>query len=1596
VGRKHLDSMSEGLTQLRTLVLPFVLFALASAATASSASGACANEAVRTGLSAALPDCRAYELVTPPDTNGRRVGAVRTFGTPPTKDLFPTELASPLRDSVLYGAYSSPLLHPDGATGVADVYEAVRGAGGWKTVRRVSPPGPEARQAVPGGASADHRYALSTVEGTLNKLALGGPTSYLTKPDGTLELVGRGPLGDEPFAHARWISGTGDHVIFVTGHSPAGQSPWCSEAGSNCEVRKLEPKAPPTGTGAVYARAVSGLAQVVSLLPGDATPAEGDQTFFQGASKDGTTVAFKINGTLYVRVPDEGDGETLKVTDGASTYAGMSDDGSYLFYLVAGNIHRFDTATEGDDQVGVTGDAVVSNISGDGSHVYFISESEINGAGSAGEPNLFVWSGSTPQYIATIDPSDLVKTSGDELDFAALGRWTSRAINASLEESGPGAEASRTNPDGSVYVFESRAQLTSADDDARVEIYRYDDTDKSLQCLSCSTTGSSPADARLQNLTLTGIPTVIHNVTDDGDRVLFETKEALLDRDIDGGVNDIYQWTRQESGESVLDLISSGRSTEYPLLEGAGSPSVPSANVLLSATPDGRDVVFLSQDALVPGAPEGGTAAIYDARIGGGFPVPPAPSICVEDGCRPSQGTAPALAAPASELSTGRNVRGRKQRPCHKRSRGKKPKRCGKRQGSHRRAAHGSAAVNQRESAGRISSPIESSVETSVATEPDGGVSTLAEPVTAAGPFDEFGIDSVSASASTTAAGAHPDFKTMISLNHLINESTNRPEANARTEEIQVTLPPGLVGHLSSIPRCKTGQMVAFGNCPVESQVGLAKVNATLVGEGTFPIYSLEPPHPQDEVARFGMFVVAYTIFLDVNVRTAGDFGVTATVHSSPGLTELVGAETIFWGNPADHSHDAQRFTSLEALQCNTGTACKAPGGKRESKLDPNSTVFMTNPSACQKQSVGFAAKSYQLPGKIFTAAAPLAATTGCTDLPFDPSFTAEPTNRTAGAPAGLKTTLHLPQVEDPDGKGTATMKEARVTLPAGMQIAAGAADGLQGCSEDQVGLHQEVNAACPDASKLGTARIVSPALAQPLQGVLYQRTPIPGRQFGLWLVTDDLGLHVKLPGDIEPDPDTGQLTVVFSDLPQVPVEEISLNIWGGPRAPLQNPASCGTYATSYTFTPHSNDPAVAGQSQMTIDQGCNQFFSPRLHAGVTKPIAGKFSPLIVDLSQGEEEQPLRGFELKLPDGELAKLKGVPLCPEEQTAAGDCPEASKIGHLTAAAGPGPSPLWIPQPGKAPTAVYLAGPYQGVPFSILTVVPAQAGPFDLGKVVVRSGLELDPESAQAVVKADPLPQFFEGVGLTYRRLHVVIDRPHFALNPTDCSQMKVAAEAHSTLGATSTPTSRFQLGGCKRLGFKPTISLKLKGGTERSNYPSLTATVKARRGDANIGKVSVALPHSEFLAQEHIATICTRKRFAADNCPKGSVYGMAKAWTPLLAKPLEGPVYLRSSDNPLPDLVAALDGELEVNLIGRIDSKNQGIRTNFDSVPDAPITKFVLRMRGGKKSLLVNSTDVCRVSHRALVAMRAQNGRRLGLRPLLESSGCQKKLPKKKR
>ncbi len=1571
-------------SRYRTAVAQLILVALISTAFClslfpSGASGACVNESLRIGPSATLPDCRAYELVTPPNADGRQFRDLEFIGS---KDVFPTEMAAPDGESFLFSTRGSSLLAPEGGGGNAenDVYESRRQPGGWQAGNYLSPKPYEAILPEVGGVSADHSYLFVHVGpvGPVNKevgefgtLYEGGDATYLGDTEGHFELLGIGTLGTEKLAQGRYIGPGGHHVLFTTGKLSS-ESAWCEIAiskGRPCPVKQLEPDAPPSGTGAIYDRAADGTTNVVSLLPGNEPLKAGEEPIFQGVSADGRVVAFKVAATLYVRIDNA---TTLKVTEAITDFGGLSEDGHFLFYVTGGNIHRFDTETKADVQLNSSADGEMVNAAADGSHVYFVSKQQLDGSqGTVGKPNLYVWSEGVLHYVATVDQEDLEGST-------ALTAW----VKAVSPQGGPGLASSRLSGDGRVLVFESQAQLTSYANAGHTEIYRFDDEEEGLQCVSCNPSGvPASADARLQNLTVVGAVMVIHNLSDDGSNVVFETDEALVEADTDG-INDIYEGHQPAGGGAPeVSLITSGKSKAYGLLEDALAP-----NSIFGVSADGTDIFFSSQDELTSAAGVEGVPAIFDARVGGGVPEPQAPIACTEEGCRPPVTPPPSLGGFASSAIQGAgNVSPKKKRKRgHEKKKKSRHRRCQK-QGINRKCkkSRGAARVSlASEDAGATvlgTAAAPQALPRSVGSTPTGIASTSIEAQASGAVFDQFGIKAVAAAVSTPVAAGHPDFLTNLEM--------NPPSAifSSKTKDVAFNLPPGLYGNPNLTPRCSTGDFLG-AECPVDSQVGVTKL---VLGQGQHlahvitPVYNLKPPHPDVEIARFGVLAAVLPVFIDVSVRTAGDYGVTATIHNAPSVEPLFGAETTLWGNPADPSHDELRMTVQEANEC--GTACHAPGGKRPSGLSP--IAFMTNPSTCQQGEVGFSATSYQLPGQLFSKSAQImpGPFTECQGLPFAPSFSAEPTSHRAGAPTGLKTALKLPQATDPAVRSTATMREARVSLPKGMGISSSAADGLAACSDEQVHFHEELDAGCPDASKLGTATIASPALPHPLEGTLYQRSPGgKGHLFRIWLVSDDVGLHIKIPGEVEADQATGELTAVFSELPQVPVEEIDFDIWGGPRAPLKNPDSCGTYQTAFSFRSHSDDPPVSGQTPMTITEGCGlRGFDPKLQGGVTNPKAGAFSPFVLDLVRDDSDQELGGFEVTLPKGLLAKLKGVSLCPDAQAGDGGCPGDSRIGSLIAAAGAGPEPLWLPQPGKSQPSVYLAGPYKGAPYSVVSVVPAEAGPFDLGNVVVRSAVVVDPETGVATVKTDPLPQFVEGVPVVYRRLHVLIDRPEFMLNPTKCSELALSSSVFSAEGAVAHPSERFQVDGCRELAFKPKLSFTLKGGTERGDYPALRATLRARKGDANLGRVSVTLPHSEFLAQEHIVTICTRPRFAAHTCPKGSVYGRATAWTPLLSEPLKGPVYLRSNpSHELPDLVMDLRGQIEVAVAGRIDSFHQGIRATFETVPDAPISKFVLRMRGGKKSLLTNSTNTCTRKHRARVSLRAQNGRTVNLKPVL--------------
>jgi hypothetical protein len=618
----------------------------------------------------------------------------------------------------------------------------------------------------------------------------------------------------------------------------------------------------------------------------------------------------------------------------------------------------------------------------------------------------------------------------------------------------------------------------------------------------------------------------------------------------------------------------------------------------------------------------------------------------------------------------------------------------------------------------------------------------------------------------------------------------------------------------------------------------------------------------------------------------------------------------------------------------------------------------------------------------------------------------------------------------------SAHLKDTTVVLPEGLVINPSVANGLAACDENQIGLigtgfgspnpihFTKTPQSCPNASKVGTVKVTTPLLDHKLEGALYIAKPFDnpfGSFMALYLVVENeqSGIVAKLAGKVTPDPQTGRLTTTFLENPQLPLEDIELTLFGGPKAALKTPLTCGTYTTETSLVPwstpegqtvHPTDAfqtsVAAGGSGPCPASEADAPSKPSFDAGTIAPAAGAYSPFVLKLTRQDGTQRIKQIDTTLPKGLTGKLAGIPYCPESalsqaktreapgkgalEQSSPSCPAASEIGTVTVGAGAGVTPYYAS--GRA----YLAGPYEGAPLSMAIVTPAVAGPFDLGAVLVRTPLYVNPESAQIHAISDPLPQIIEGVPLDIRSISLRLDRPSFTINPTSCEPMQVGGSLLSPPGSATSLASPFQVGGCRSLKFAPKLNIQLKGGTKRGRFPALKAVLTYPQGSgyANTASAQVTLPHSEFLENAHFKTICTRIQFAADACPAGSIYGKAKAITPLLDRPLEGPVYLRSSNHTLPDLVIALRGQVNADLVGRVDTGSTGgIRTTFENTPDAPVSKVILQMQGGKKGLLVNSENICRKEQRAIADLTAQNGKVSETKPLIRNS-CKGKAKKK--
>ena len=921
--------------------------------------------------------------------------------------------------------------------------------------------------------------------------------------------------------------------------------------------------------------------------------------------------------------------------------------------------------------------------------------------------------------------------------------------------------------------------------------------------------------------------------------------------------------------------------------------------------------------------------------------------------------------------------------------------------------------------------------------EPAEGISQnqASDPGAAKAGFEEFKAELTGADGQpVTAAGSHPyQYTTSFGVNVVPTPAGSVASfvpAEGDLKQVEVALPLGLAGNPMAVGRCTTQQFTnhhsvfspfrenfaGANECPESSVVGLALVEV-LEGENFFslrPMYNLIPPKGMP--AQLGFDVNNGPIYINTKIRSEGDYGISGYLQNVTEAKRISAARIMIWGTPWEASHDRVR-----GLCATSWETCPIEG---EGPARP----FLRAPSRCGNPlttTMSFTTWAQPVTGASEPSVSPAMA--GCAAPPFTPSIEAKPSTNAADSPAGLHFDLHLPQAEneDPEGLGEADLRDVTVRLPKGLAVNPASADGRESCSPTQVGLKTPVGqespihfssepASCPDAAKVGTVQAKVPALDHPIKGSVYlaaqEDNPFKSL-IALYIVLEDeqTGVVVKQAARVSPDPQTGQLTTTVSEVPQVPFEDFKFDFFEGARAPLRTPIGCGKYTTTSAMTPWSapEGASTAPTDSFEVSSGpqgpCpSGALDPKLSAGFASTTAATYSPFSIRLTRADGTGEFAGLTTTPPLGFTARLAGIPYCSQaaidqavgrehpgggqQEISAPSCPSASQVGTIETGAGAGPSPFFVS--GK----FYLAGPYKGAPLSLVAVIPAVAGPFDLGTVVNRVASYVDPETAQIKAVADPLPTILDGIPVDARDLRVNLDRPNFALAPTSCEPKSVGATVTGTSGDQKTVSDRLQVGGCNALKFKPSVSLRLKGGTKRSDFPALKAVVTypQKGAYANTAKASVALPHSEFLEQSHFRTICTRVQFAANACPKGSIYGKARAYTPLLDQPLEGPVYLRSSSNPLPDVVLDLHGQLNVVSVARVDSHNGGIRSSFESVPDAPLSKVVVELQGGKKGLFVNSRNICNHVNRATAKFVGQNNKSSESRPVLTNANCKTK------
>jgi hypothetical protein len=903
-------------------------------------------------------------------------------------------------------------------------------------------------------------------------------------------------------------------------------------------------------------------------------------------------------------------------------------------------------------------------------------------------------------------------------------------------------------------------------------------------------------------------------------------------------------------------------------------------------------------------------------------------------------------------------------------------------------------------------------------------------------------------------AGSHPyELVTNMQFKTLAGPpgETTVSFSDGDLRELRLDLPAGLIENPAAASQCTLAAFheprvsmfessLSGESCPDSSQIGVVSVRSSYGGgsERTFGVFNLVPPPGAPSELGFNPFG-SPVVFVPEIRQAEGEYQVSLRAANISQQVNFSAFKIALWGAPWAASHNGERGDCLDEAKPATPWANSCAAGPRP-EFAPR--AYLTMPSTCTQPIVyGAAATSWQQPGMPtrrvfahFNEGEPLTLE-GCREVPFETSTRALLADPRASSPSGFEFDLDVGSegLLSPKRLNPAAVEKATVTLPQGLTINPSVGAGLLGCSSVQYAAETASSpsgSGCPNGSKIGDFTVQSPIFPEAIEGSLFLATPFDSpfaALIGIYLIAKDpaRGVLVKVPGKLAADPATGSLVATFEGLPQLPYTNLRIHFREGQRSPLATPGVCGAFQTQVSLTPWSGvgdetnvalpTPVTSGAEGFPCPSGLPAF-NPKAQAGSINPQAGSYTPFYIHLTRGDTEQEFTSYSTTLPPGLVGQIAGIPYCSDaaieaarhaggvEEEEHPSCPTSTEIGHTVSGYGVGVALNYAP--GK----VYLAGPFHGSTFSVVAIDSATVGPFDLGTVVVRSAIDVDPQTARVSIDSsgsDPIPHIIDGIPIHLRDIRVYISRPHLTVNPTSCEPFKVESRltgsganfASAADDSTAVVSSPYQAFGCASLPFKPRLELRLRGGTGRGAFPALRAELRPRPGDANIAAAKVTLPPSEFLEQRHIKTICTRAQFSAEACPAGSIYGTAQAFSPLLAQPLQGPVYLRSApERKLPDLVADLGGGglgIRIEVVGHIDSVHGGLRGTFEGIPDAAVSRFVLNLKGGKHGLLVNSQNTCAAPQHADARFVGHNNVGIRLRPRMAVNCAKRKAGKKR-